>query len=151
MKLSNFESWNKLQKIVVGGFILTIVSLFLPWAKVSFMGMSVTGRGLDVDGVFIPILILAYTVLTAITDVKNIHKFAGVGCALFSFLFVVVKFSDLAGGSSGEVARMFGVKASIGFGLIVFLIGVIAVGVGHFLLNKDYGSNSNFSNDSFGM
>lgn len=149
MKLSNYEHWNKLQKLVVGGFIAIIVSLFLPWAKVSFMGMSVTGRGLDVDGVFLPILVLAYPVLTAITDIKNIHKFAGVVFALFSFFFAIVKFSDLAGGSSREMARMIGMRSSIGFGLIIYLLGVTAVGLGHFLLNRDDRDRS--TNDSFQM
>lgn len=138
MKFSDFNSWNKNQKLVALGFVLTVISIFLPWAKVSFMGMSVTARAADSFEFYFPVIILIYPLLTAITDVRNIHRYSGIGCAAFSFLYIASKINELGGNTDlGGIGRMFGLEVSIGIGLVLYFVGVIILGVGHFLLNKN--------------
>ena len=144
MNFTKPEAWTKEQKIIAGGFALALISLILPWAKVSFLGITQSATGIQSFETILPVLILIYPFLLAVSDVKNIHKFVGVGLAAASLLYTVLKLNDVLQATSNQIFANL-VKVRPGLGLFAYFVGAIAVGVGHFLIIKGQEDKKNNS------
>lgn len=109
--------------IILGASVLGLLSSFLPWASVEFMGMSKSVSGMDGgDGVISILLFLVIGILSLTGNFANmITKIVISICALCSVLLGFYEISNLSN-LQGLV--------STGFGLyLLILMGVVVIGV----------------------
>lgn len=109
--------------IILGASVLGLLSSFLPWASVEFMGMSKSVSGMDGgDGVISILLFLVIGILSLTGNFANmITKIVISICALCSVLLGFYEISNLSKGQG---------LVSTGFGLyLLILMGVVVIGV----------------------
>ncbi len=119
----NFQTMSKQRKFVFISAIVGIVSMFLPWIKISIFGMSQSVNGMHekyllVFGCFVVAAILAYMG----DQTKNLAKtnwFITLVCGAVAVLLIILFYSDSSGATFG--------MASIGFGF--YLAALSAIGV----------------------
>ena len=108
---------------ILGASALGLLSSFLPWASIEFMGISKSVSGMDGgDGVISILLFLVTGILSLTANFANmITKIVISICALCSVLLGFYEISNL-GKALGLV--------STGFGLyLLILMGVVVIGV----------------------
>ena len=108
---------------ILGASVLGLLSSFLPWASVEFMGMSKSVSGMDGgDGVISILLFLVIGILSLTGNFANmITKIVISICALCSVLLGFYEISNLSKGQG---------LVSTGFGLyLLILMGVVVIGV----------------------
>ena len=109
--------------IILSASVLGLLSSFLPWASVEFMGMSKSVSGMDGgDGVISILLFLVTGILSLTGNFANmITKIVISICALCSVLLGFYEISNLSKGQG---------LVSTGFGLyLLILMGVVVIGV----------------------
>jgi hypothetical protein len=111
--------------IILGASVLGLVSSFVPWATVEFMGMSKSVSGMDGgDGVISIVLFLVIGILALAGNLSNmVTKIVISICALCSVLLGFYEISNIKDLAQGLVSTGFGLYLLILMGLCV--IGVL--------------------------
>lgn len=115
----NFSGWNIGGKLIFFGFILAVVSLFLPWKD----AVIVTQNGIDSGG-FILIPFFVYQVLWLLQD-KEIMELIGIPLAIVP---IVIVFNLIVNVNTTEV---MGETVNVtGAGVLLALFSYIIISVG---------------------
>lgn len=134
------------EKAVAGGGILMLIASFLPWYRVSFLGISVSANGWEDPGAFFSIL--AVIISVALAGAVLASKFGNVQLpALGGFSWGQ---AYLAGGALVAlliVLKFLNESSSMSFGFFLGIIAAAAVAYGGFLLfSEDKGSGFSLPN-----
>jgi magnesium-transporting ATPase (P-type) len=115
---------NKQRKFILIAAAIGLISMFLPWFRVSIFGYSSSVNGMHGSGILVFICFVAAGVLAFLGDqTKHLDKtmwFITLACGALATLIVVWNFIDASSSSYG-----LGSAISIGF----YLAGVAAIAV----------------------
>ena len=120
----NFQTMNKQRKFILISAAVGVISMFLPWFRISIFGYSSSVNGLHGSGILVFICFAAAGALSFIGDqTKSLEKtfwFISLACGALATLIVVWNYIDASSSSFG-----MGSAISIGF----YLAGLAAIAV----------------------
>jgi hypothetical protein len=128
------------EKIIAASGILLLISSFLPWFKVEFLGQDITANAWDLGFLFGPLPVLLGLVMVAHVAISNfaenvslgdlpwpkIHMGAGIAAGVLIILKLLI----------GESAA--GVDIDRAFGIFLGTLCGIGLAAGGFLYNKEH-------------
>ena len=105
--------------VILGLAVLGVISVFLPWATVSLMGLTESVNGLssdaDFNGIFVLIAFIAAGGLVLLGDItKQVFKLGVIATGAFA---AIITLSDILTTDTGTT--LFGFTFSFGFGIFL--------------------------------
>ncbi len=111
----NFQTMNKQRKFILIAAVVGIISMFLPWVRISFFGISTSANGMHGSGILVFLCFIGAGVVAFLGDqTKNLDKtfwFIALACGALASLIMVWNLIDVMGGGMSFL--------SIGFYLAV--------------------------------
>lgn len=111
----NFQTMNKQRKFILIAAVVGIISMFLPWVRISFFGISTSANGMHGSGILVFLCFIGAGVVAFLGDqTKNLDKtfwFIALACGVLASLIMVWNLIDVMGGGMSFL--------SIGFYLAV--------------------------------
>lgn len=118
----NFQTMNKQRKFVLIAAVVGVIAMFLPWVRISFLGLSNSVNGMHGSGIMVFLCFIGAGVVAYLGDqTKNLDKtfwFVALACGALATLIMLWNFIDAMGGMGASFM-------SIGF----YLAALAAIGV----------------------
>lgn len=113
------KDWDLGKKIMLGGIILSIISLFFTWANVLFL----SANGFQVDA-YLFLVVFIYPAIQLIRN-KHVNTVGGYVCGGLGILFTILYIAGSNGSIFGASVNLAGTGAYVFIiACIVFLVGV---------------------------
>lgn len=111
----NFQTMNQQRKSILIAAVVGIISMFLPWVRISFFGISTSANGMHGSGILVFLCFIGAGVVAFLGEqTKNLDKtfwFIALACGALASLIMVWNLIDVMGGGMSFL--------SIGFYLAV--------------------------------
>jgi len=123
----DFQTMNKQRKFVLIAAVIGMISMFLPWGKISLFGYTAGSfKGTDVEYSFIPIACFIVSGLMAFMGnqkqtLTTTNWFITIICGAVATLFTIWKFVDMPDGVTTGFGIYLAILSSLGVLIAAFI------------------------------